>query len=175
MNVKVMVYLFFAILIVIYFRSALRSVRSHGFYVFFGFESLLALIFLNIEFWSSHNVSWLGILNHVLMAAAAFIALSSFYGLKKHGKPEEGWEETTVLITQGIFKYIRHPLYSSLMLASLGVLLKHFSLAAGFVFLFAVGSLFAASLVEEKENLEKFGNLYHRYKKGSKRFVPFLI
>jgi hypothetical protein len=41
------------------------------------------------------------------------------------GAPLLYFEKTTQLVTTGVFKYIRHPLYSSLLLLAWGVFFKH--------------------------------------------------
>ena len=124
MTAKIVIFVIIALLIFLTFRPALRSVTSHGFYVFFAFESLLALLFFNIGFWVVNVLSWYQILSWIFLVSSAFIAISGFYGLKKYGKPDDEWENTTLLINRGIFRYIRHPLYSSLILLVLGILLK---------------------------------------------------
>ncbi|NIW10999.1 MAG: isoprenylcysteine carboxylmethyltransferase family protein, partial [candidate division Zixibacteria bacterium] len=66
-------------------------------------------------------ISWL------LISASVFVASSGFYMLRKFGKPKDVIDDTAVLVTQGIYKYIRHPLYSSLILLAWGVFLKDIS------------------------------------------------
>ena len=85
-------------------------------------------------------------------------ALSGFYGLRQYGKPIDDWENTTHLITEGVFHYIRHPLYASLILLNLGIFLKNINLLSTVAYLISTGFLVAASKVEEKENHAKFGS-----------------
>jgi protein-S-isoprenylcysteine O-methyltransferase Ste14 len=78
-------------------------------------------------------------------------------------------------VSVGIFKYIRHPLYSSLLFLAWGAFLKDISLASGVLVLAATLFLFATAKVEEAEDLSKFGARYAEYMKKTTRFVPFLV
>ena len=109
------------------------------------------------------------------MAASLLFALSGFYGLKRYGKPVDDWEDTTHLITQGIFHYIRHPLYSSLILLNLGIFLKNVTLLSTIACLIATVFLVTASKVEEKENHAKFGSAYEEYMMKTKHYFPFIF
>jgi len=59
------------------------------------------------------------------------------------------------LVTEGIYRYIRHPMYSSLLLLAWGVFFKSFSWAALVLVLVATLALFATAKAEEAENLER--------------------
>ena len=109
------------------------------------------------------------------MVVSAFIAISGFYSLKKYGKPDDDWENTTVLIDRGIFRYIRHPLYSSLILLVIGILLKRITFVPLVIGCICIFFLITASLMEERENLVKFGDAYTNYKRTTMRYVPFII
>jgi protein-S-isoprenylcysteine O-methyltransferase Ste14 len=175
MIIKIAVFAILALLVLIVFRGELRSLASHGFYMFFAFESLLALLFFNTDFWIHRPFSWYQILSWIILAISALLAFSGFYGLKKYGKPVEGWEETTELIRKGIFRYIRHPLYSSLILLSIGILLKNMALQPFIACLVCVSFLVTASMIEEKENLAKFGDSYRAYAHDTRRYIPFIF
>lgn len=85
------------------------------------------------------------------------------------------FERTTKLIETGIFKYVRHPLYGSLVFLTWGIFFKNINLTL-FV-ISAISSIFLVltSLVEEKEDIEYFGNTYLDYMKRTKMFVPFVL
>jgi len=103
---------------------SLRNPRSHGFFRCFAFECLLALALLNIGVWFSAPWSPLQIMSWLLLLASAFLALHGFGLLRKIGRPNGSIEATTVLVTSGAYKYIRHPLYASLLSFGCGVFLK---------------------------------------------------
>ena len=70
------------------------------------------------------------------------------------------FEKTTQLVTTGAFKYIRHPLYSSLLLLAWGVFFKRPSWVGAGVALGATAFLLATAKVEELENIRYFGATY---------------
>jgi len=162
-----------ALLIFLKFRTELRRPESHGFYMFFAFEALLVLGYLNIHLNGPFN--GIQYLSGVLLLCSGLVAISGFYGLKRYGQPQKDWEDTTRLIERGIFGWIRHPLYTSLMLLALAFLLNHLSSGAILAFGVAFIFLLLASRIEENENMEKFGDDYLRYQGKTKRYLPFLI
>ncbi|MFQ6114313.1 MAG: methyltransferase family protein [bacterium] len=74
-----------------------------------------------------------------------------------------------------MFKYIRHPLYSSLLLLAWGVFFKRPSWVSGGVVMGATAFLLATSKVEEMENIRYFGAAYRAYMQHSKMFIPFVF
>lgn len=61
------------------------------------------------------------------------------------------------------------------MFLSAGMLLKDLSLQAGLAFLATFVFLVTASIVEERENLAKFGEPYRQYMFHTKRYVPLIV
>ena len=171
--IRIIIFACIALLIFLKFRSELRRPSSHGFYMFFAFEALLVLGYLNIHWNGPFN--GVRVLSGILLVCSGLMAISGFYGLKRYGQPQKDWEDTTRLIERGIFRWIRHPLYTSLMLLALSLLLNHVSSGAILAFGIAFGCLFLASRIEEKENMEKFGDDYLRYQRKTKRYLPFII
>jgi len=84
-------------------------------------------------------------------------------------------EETTRLIRTGLYRYIRHPLYLSLILGGFGVMMKD----PGWLRIILSGinfiSVFLTARIEEKEMIRKFGREYAAYMNESKMFFPFLF
>jgi protein-S-isoprenylcysteine O-methyltransferase Ste14 len=78
-------------------------------------------------------------------------------------------------VDMGIFKYIRHPLYSSLLFLTWGIFLKHTTLFMLVFALLSTAFLFATALIEEKENVAFFGEKYKEYMKRTKMFVPYIL
>ena len=86
---------------------------------------IIALVLLNIEEWFRDPLSLHQLASWFLLAATVVPGMPGVYLLVKRGKPEShcrddesliGVEKTTQLVTTGVFKYIRHPLYCSLLL-----------------------------------------------------------
>ena len=155
--------------------NSLRNLRSHGFFRFFAFESLLVLILLNLAHWFRDPFSALQIVSWLLLLPSLILAVHGFHLLRVIGRPEGEIEDTTTLVTLGAYKYIRHPLYASLLLLGWGAFLKDPSLPGGILILTACAFLTATARVEEAENLDKFGADYVAYMKTTKMFIPFLF
>jgi protein-S-isoprenylcysteine O-methyltransferase Ste14 len=165
-------------------RASLRVPRSHGFYRFFAWESILVLVLLNLEHWFRNPFSFCQVISWLLLVISIFLVLHGVHLLRITGKPDEervgdvpmiGIEKTTTLVTVGAFKYIRHPLYSSLLFLAWGVFFKGPSWLAGILALTATLFLLATAKVEEAENSRFFGAAYQTYMKQTKRFIPFLF
>jgi len=155
--------------------ASLRNPHSHGFFRFFAFESILALILLNLEHWFRTPLSVPQIVSWFSLLGSLVLALHGFYLLRVIGRPKGGIEKTTALVMVGAYKYIRHPLYASLLLLGWGAYLKNPSLFSALLVLATSAFLIATARVEEVENLEKFGADYAVYMKTTKMFIPFLF
>jgi protein-S-isoprenylcysteine O-methyltransferase Ste14 len=117
------------------------------------------------------------------LSASIILAIHGFYLLREIGKPQGavqgssdlGFENTANLVIIGAYKYIRHPLYSSLLLIDWGAFFKHTTLLSGSLALGISAFLVATAKAEEKENMTRFGDEYSRYRKTTKMFIPGLI
>jgi len=161
--------------ILIYSMPWLRSPRSHGFFRFFAFEGILALVALHVNHWFRDPLSWHQIVSWLLLIASAGLAIHGFHLLHAIGKPSGDFEATTHLVRVGAYRYIRHPLYASLLWLAWGVFFKLPSLPGGALALAATGFLYATARVEEAENLRRFGTEYLDYMDETRMFVPFVL
>jgi protein-S-isoprenylcysteine O-methyltransferase Ste14 len=164
-------------------RASLRVPRSHGFYRFFAWESILALFLLNVGEWFRDPFSPPQLISWFLLLVSGFLVLQALYLLRRYGRPDSqrrdapliGIERTTRLVTRGAYRYIRHPLYSSLLFLAWGILFKHPTWATGILGMVATGLLVATAKADETESIRFFGPSYHQYMKRTKMFIPFLF
>ena len=165
-------------------RNSLRSPQSHGFYRFFAMECILGLFLLNVRFWITQPLAWNQILAWTLLFAALIPLVFGVHMLRAKGKQaikREGdpslmaFEKTTELITSGIFKYIRHPMYCSLLLLTWGIFFKHPILTAGTLSVTTTVFLFFTAKADEAECARFFGSRYLEYMKQTKMFIPYII
>ena len=164
-------------------RGSLRDTRSHGFYRFFAWEAILVLILLNLDVWFRDPASWHQIASWCFLLVSLFLVVHGVHLLKRIGKPDErreddtlvGIERTTALVTEGAYRYIRHPLYSSLLFLAWGVFFKAPSWTGGLLALAATLFLVATARIEEVENAAFFGPAYEAYKEQTRMFIPFLF
>ena len=151
------------------------KLRSYGFIRFFAFESILILFLFNVEYWFRNPLSIAQIISWLLLIASIVMASSGFYMLRMFGKPKDVIDDTAVLVTRGIYKYVRHPLYSSLILIAWGVFLKDITPIPSTLALLASILPVVMAKIEEKENIQKFGDKYLSYIKKTKMFIPFIV
>ena len=171
------------IIIVLISKKSLRNFKVHGFYRFFVFEFTFLLVILNFPYWISRPFSPLQIFSWIFLTCSLYPLIASVYLIKKFGnsgKRDEksanyNFENTTSLVTNGIYKYIRHPMYSSLLFLGLGALFKNITgitiLLALSIIIFLVFTVKA----EEGENINFFGQPYKDYMKKTKMFIPYLF
>lgn len=84
-----------------------------------------------------------------------------------------GIEKTTELVTSGIYRYIRHPFYSSLLFLAWGIMLKDLNLISIFLTTAVTVMLIIIAKKEEIENLQYFGEKYLEYMQSTKMFIPY--
>jgi len=164
-------------------RRALAHPASHGFYRFFAWEAIAVLIVFNLPYWFDNPASATQLFSWTLLAASIALVVSGLLLLRRHGGirnpstigPNYAFENTSRLVTRGVYRYIRHPLYSSLLFLGWGAYLKSPSRDSSFAVFCASLFLFITARVEEGENLARFGEMYATYMKRSRMFIPFLF
>jgi protein-S-isoprenylcysteine O-methyltransferase Ste14 len=162
-------------LIIRYSIPSLRQPGSHGFYRFFAWEAILGLFVLNLHGWFANPFAWYQIVSWILLITSLIPIVYGVVLLRTVGKPTDELEATTRLVTQGIYRSIRHPLYASLLYLAWGIFFKSPSLLEGCLVAVATAFLYATALADEAECLVKFGEEYAGYMKKSKMFIPFVF
>jgi protein-S-isoprenylcysteine O-methyltransferase Ste14 len=163
-------------------RASVRVVGSHGFYRFFAWEAITALILLNIGMWFFHPLSILQIISWIFLISSLVLLWNGYTSIRSEGKPSEQrqdstlltLEKTSVLVTSGVYKYIRHPLYSSLLFLAWGVSLKDVTWLSVCMVTGATGCLVLTAKADEAECIRYFGPSYKEYMSHTKMFVPFI-
>jgi len=164
-------------------RASLLKPRSHGFYRFFAWETIIVLVVVNLHMWFRDPLSWYQVISWALLTGCLFPVILGIRLLKRVGRPDAqrddtpmvGLEKTTELVTVGIYRYIRHPLYSSLLMLAWGVFFKRPSWVGGLLALVVVVFLVATAKVEEGENMRYYGSEYEVYMQRTKMFIPFVF
>ena len=164
--------------------DSLRTPRSPGFYRFFAWEMIVALFLLNMDAWFRNPFSWHQVVSWFLLIVCIIPLAFGVHSLTSQGRPAKhreaapqllAFEKTTTLVTTGIYHYIRHPLYSSLLFLVWGIFFKiptwFGTLLASAATLFLV----ATAKADEAESIRFFGPAYEAYMKQTKMFLPLLI
>lgn len=164
-------------------RHSLKNPASHGFYRFFVFEGLLLLVLMNHPYWFVEPFSLRSVISWCLLLISICFVVQSLWMLKMRGgyaerveMPENhAFENTVNVVEDGLYRYIRHPMYSSLLFLGWGAFLKNISLLTALLVAWVSFFLFIAAWVEEKENIRFFGRGYEEYMTRSKMFVPWIF
>lgn len=172
---EVGLFLLFSLPLLTYSWPSLSGRRAHGFYRFFAWEAILGLIVANLHLWFADPFSPLHLLSWALLLASIFLAVHGFRLLRRVGQPQGEFENTTRLVTVGAYRYIRHPLYASLLCLAGGAWLKQVAPLTTAFFILAILFLFLTAKVEERENLARFGPEYAGYMQRTKMFIPYVI
>lgn len=164
-------------------RASLRMTKSHGFYRFFAWELMLILVVHNLDGWYNSAPTLDQDICSVLMGLSLLLFITSYLSLHLFGQRDASrsdvplleFEKTTVLVTRGIYRFIRHPMYTSLLCLDWGLFFKKMSWMSGSIALVASLFLVLAALAEESENLDYFGAQYREFMRRTTRFVPYLV
>lgn len=169
--------------VIIASRRSILNVKSHGFYRFFAWEGMIWLFASNYKYWFHDPFSPRQIISWSLLLVSAYMAITGYLILRNKGKAGAGredtalfqFEKTTELVTDGIFRYIRHPLYSSLIILTWGILLKRPDAVLVIVSFISSFLLYLTSKTDEKECIIFFGDKYRVYMSRTRMFIPFIF
>ena len=164
-------------------RSSLRNVQFHGFYRFFAWETILILFLVNMNYWFEDPFSLRQIISWSFLIVSLVLIYQGVQLFRRQGRLDQerndpalvGIEKTTELVKTGVYKYIRHPFYSSLLFLGWGILLKNVNWICALLAVVTTILLIITARKEEIENIEFFGENYQEYMKRTKMFVPFIF
>ena len=164
-------------------RASLRRPHSHGFWRFWAWEAIAALVVLNAPDWFRNPLAWHQLISWTLLVLSLVPLALGLGQLRRaqrvvRARPEAdllAFEKTVELVTTGIYRTIRHPMYSSLLLLAWGVFGKAPSWPGAGLATAATACLIATARAEERENLRFFGLTYAAYMRHTRMFIPFLF
>lgn len=79
------------------------------------------------------------------------------------------------LVTTGIYRYVRHPIYTGVLLMMIGTVLFSGTMSVLLIFLGLVGVFWFNIVQEERLLAEHFPNEYPAYKQQSKAVIPYIF
>jgi protein-S-isoprenylcysteine O-methyltransferase Ste14 len=140
--------------------------------VFFGillayslYPSFMSILHLDYSLW----IRWLGVL--ISIVGTVFWIYSQIV-LGRYWSPQLQIQNEHKIISEGPYKYIRHPIYTAMMVWVIGLVL--FTANILFVILALTFFIFFVARVpkEEKMMIETFGDIYTKYMKDTGRYLP---
>jgi protein-S-isoprenylcysteine O-methyltransferase Ste14 len=118
-------------------------------------------------------LAWLGV---PVLGAALWLFRRSHADLGKNWSVSLKLRDQHALIKSGVYRLVRHPMYSSFFLLGIGQMLLLPNWLAGTSGVIGAGMLFAFRVLrEERMMLESFGDEYRSYMAGTKRIIPWIL
>ena len=143
-------------------------------------QLILALLFASVWILDTFFLKYTTSLNQVvhlgirIPLGITFLLISAY--LSRNGLSIVFGEtrEVPVVIRDGVFNLIRHPIYLGEILLYLGLLMFSLSLASAALWVIAILFLHAISRYEEKLLIDRFGEAYRQYMREVPMWFPRL-
>ena len=116
----------------------------------------------------------INIFSILLIACGSFIGVWAVYSMRKSTLsiiPEVS--QVAILITDGPYHYLRHPMYTSVLLLCLGLLITNMTLLKAVIYVILICDLIVKLQYEESMLMNHFEN-YKSYAKKTWRIIPYL-
>lgn len=145
----------------------------------FGFRSYKSFFFVFVQFAAISFFIVTGNIfprNFFLLAIIILISIPGLWGIlimKKHLNIAPDPLKNSVLITKGPYKFIRHPMYFSLLSITLIWLIDFFSVIRLLVWILLLINIVLKLRYEENLLIQSFTD-YRKYISVTKRIVPFI-
>lgn len=130
---------------------------------------LFALYFIDWELFSYPLPSWLSYLSIAFVVLGLLIVVFGILSLNVNFSPFPSPRSNSSLISHGIYKYVRHPVYSGIIVALLAYALFFFSAFRVFITAGLIVVFYFKTNLEEKLLKERFVD-YKDYMKRTGRF-----
>ena len=142
------------------------------------FANLMPLVYVftsRLDFANYNLPAWIGWLGALIFAGSGALIWKTHKDLGRNWTPSLDFRDGYYLVTDGIFQYLRHPMYTAHLLWGLAQMLMLHNWIAGFAYLVVI---IPRTLVrirnEERIMLEKFGDEYRLYMEKSGGLFPKL-
>ncbi len=119
--------------------------------------------------------TWAGWLGALVFAVGLWLLWRSHVDLGRNWMPVLKIREEHSLVTEGVYRYIRHPMYAAHLMWGIAQPLLLWNWIAGFAMLVSLLPLFLYRVPREEQMLiGQFGDQYRSYMQHTGRFVPRL-
>ena len=121
-----------------------------------------------------YSIGYLGMYINIGCAVIAMVLIISGWQniYKKYWSKEKG---NGSLVKSGVYRYIRHPQYTGLLLLSFGMMIEWVTFPLIILYPVMIRVYVRLAKKEEQDMLVEFGNEYREYMKETKMFVPFIV
>lgn len=183
MTTKLLLFLLLTVFITAVSWRTLFQVKSHGFPRYFAWVGMAWLLASNYPYWFRDPFSIHQLISWTLLFVGLIVVGYGGRQFLKQGNIDKnreadtlfGFEKTTSLVDDGIYKYIRHPLYASLIYLAWGIYFKHPTPPLTVISVCSTLLLYLTMRYDERECIAYFGDAYRDYMKRSRMFIPFVL
>lgn len=177
------IFFILAIPIILISRENVFHPTSHGFPRLLGWLGIAWLFSVNYSFWIVEPLAPIQLISWLFLVLSAYLVIAALIDFRRFGKNNAqrndkhlfDFEKTANLIDQGIYKFIRHPMYASLLALTWGIALKNPEWIVLIVSVFCSIMFYLTARLDEKECIQFFGESYKQYKTRSRMFIPFIF
>jgi protein-S-isoprenylcysteine O-methyltransferase Ste14 len=149
-------------------------------YLFLQLSSLLALFYALIDFLDYHHYTrmwsfepWIIYAGFLVFILNTILRYNAITTLGKYYNPRVAIYQEHSLVTTGVYKKIRHPMYLSALLNIVAIAFIFSSWGTLLIMLFAVlPAVIYRINIEEEFLLTRLGNEYQQYLEKSKKIIP---
>ena len=140
-----------------------------------GFDGLVVKAWeLGREPENLYTLSALNILGLALFVVGMTIALVAVFTLRRFYYSTLVIREDHQLLTYGIYRYTRHPIYLGAIMAIIGIPVFASSLYGLLIMFLLIPVIFYRIKIEERLLSEEFGDAYRAYQEMTSKLVPFI-
>lgn len=144
-----------------------------------GIGMLIPLIYVfssALDFADYSLPNWVGWVGAVLFGLAIWLLWRSHADLGRNWTITLGIRNEHTLVTEGVYRYIRHPMYAAHLLWAIAQVLMLHNWIAGYSFLVITIPVYLLRVDDEEQMmLEQFGEGYREYMQRTGRIIPHLL
>ncbi|MFA5299302.1 MAG: isoprenylcysteine carboxylmethyltransferase family protein [Lutibacter sp.] len=153
-------------------------------FLFYWLPLIVAILLLGPGEWFGHTLirenfvphtNFIGIIGLIFCIFGAVISCWSRYKLGRNWSLSVQKKENHELIQSGMYKIVRHPIYTGLLLVFTGNTIIVGDYRGIIAVLIVFISFWFKLTKEEKLLMENFGNQYIEYKKRTKALIPYIL
>ena len=110
-----------------------------------------------------------------LIVCGMVVRWIAIFSLKRQFTVDVAIIERHRLVTEGIYRYLRHPVYSGILLSVVGLSVSFANFASLIAIVVPITAAFLHRIkIEERVLLDNFGAEYQVYSASTKRLIPFV-
>lgn len=152
-----------------------RYPKSYKDILFVSFQLFILVLFFILPIWWHFDVNdFVFFSGRIIAAAGPLVIIWASINLGRSISPFPTPKEKGVLITDGIFKFIRHPIYSGFLLLLVGISISTGSLSRIVITLLAMIFFSIKASYEEEKLMKKYPE-YFQYKERTGKFIPKIV